>query len=81
MHPAHLALVGISALPGFQAVAANTRRTEPLRFRVSATRADGHTSEWTAIGGNSCDHALTAMDAAGLGGVVRVIDITEAEAA
>lgn len=47
------------------------------RFHVTATRADGSTEAYTAIGGSSCDHTLAAMDLAGLGGVVRVLPITE----
>lgn len=46
--------------------------SQPLRFLVSATRADGHTEHWSATGGCSMDHIQHAMDHAGLGGVVRV---------
>ena len=61
--------------------AANAPSVRPQRFHVSATTADGTTSSWTAIGGSSCDHTLNAMDAAGLGGVVRVVALPEGAAA
>lgn len=54
---------------------------EHLRFRVSATRPDGCTTEYTAIGGTSCGHTMDAIDLAGLGGVVRVVPLAEADAA
>lgn len=47
------------------------------RFHVTAVQPDGTTTAYTAIGGSSCDHTLAAMDLAGLGGVVRVLPITE----
>jgi hypothetical protein len=45
-------------------------------FRISITRADGHTTERMAVGGNSISHTQAAMDEAGIGGVVRVICTT-----
>lgn len=52
-----------------------------LRFRVRATRPDGHTTHYTAIGGTSCGHLVDAMDLAGLGGVVSVQPLAEVDAA
>lgn len=56
-------------------------RVKPQRFRVSATRPDGRTTEYTAVGGTSCGHTMDAIDLAGLGGVVRVVPLAEADAA
>lgn len=50
-------------------------RTKPRQFHVSATRPDGSTSTWAAMGGTSCDHIDAAADVAGLGGVVRVVPL------
>lgn len=50
-------------------------RVAPRHFHVSATRPDGTTSTWAALGGASCDHINTAADVAGLGGVVRVLPV------
>lgn len=47
------------------------------RFHVSAQRADGGTVTWQRQGGSSAQHAQEAMDHAGLGGVVRVLELTE----
>lgn len=61
--------------------AANAPHVRPQRFHVTATTADGQCRTWTATGGASCDHAQAAMDAAGLGGVVRVVALPEEAAA
>lgn len=45
------------------------------RFHVSIVRADGRADTWQRLGGNSIDHALEAQQAAGLGGVVRVVPL------
>lgn len=50
-------------------------RATPRQFHISATRPDGSTSTWAALGGASCDHLSDAIDAAGLGGVARVIPL------
>lgn len=47
------------------------------RFHVSAQRADGCTASWQRQGGSSVQHAQEAMEHAGLGGVVRVVELTE----
>lgn len=85
-HPRSLRPVFLTGAVDFLAPESGNRRfwpvaVKPTRFRVSASRADGHTVEYTAIGGNSCDHTIAAMDLAGLGGVVRVVALAEADAA
>ncbi len=53
----------------------------PARYRVRATRADGHCTQYTAIGGASWAHAANAMDAAGPGGKVSVMRLAAGGAA
>ena len=65
----------ISRTPAAQRPALTQRLSRPPRFLVSATRADGHTDHWHRCGGSSIDHALEAQEAAGLGGVVRVVPL------
>lgn len=47
-------------------------RSAPARYIVEVTRPDGSVDRTVAIGGSTCDHALDAMERAGLGGVVRI---------
>lgn len=76
-----LHLPGIAVLAGHQALAANSPTVGPRRYRISIVTASGEARQRVAIGGTSIEHAADAMDDAGLGGVVRVNDITETEAA
>lgn len=83
---AHLNIVFLSGLANPLRLADNDRRfsvvhTAPRRFRVRATRPDGHTTHYTAIGGTSCGHLVDAIDLAGVGGVVSVHPLLETEAA
>jgi hypothetical protein len=82
----HLNLVFLSGLANPLQMAGGDRRffvcpAPPRRFRVRATRADGRTTHYTAIGGTSCGHLVDAIDLAGLGGVVSVQPLHEADAA
>lgn len=82
----HLNLVFLSGLAKPLQPAEGDRRftvcsAAPRRFRVRATRPDGHTTHYTAIGGTSCGHLVDAIDLAGLGGVVSVQPLPEAAAA
>lgn len=43
------------------------------RFLVDVIRPDGSSERYERMGGSSIDHTLEGMDAAGLGGVVRVV--------
>lgn len=52
---------------------ARWRATEPRRFLVSTQRPDGVCANRTATGGITGQHAQDAMEAAGLGSVVRVL--------
>lgn len=58
------------------------RRSWPLpRYRISVCRADGSSSERSAIGGHTSGHVADAIEDAGLGGQVRVIRLHELDVA
>lgn len=48
------------------------------RFLISVHRADGSASNFERTGGCAAEHAMQAMDEAGLGAVVRVLPMREA---
>ncbi|MCR5864672.1 hypothetical protein [Aquincola sp. J276] len=56
------------------------RNRSPL-FEVCTTRPDGTTQTDLRRGGSSVDHTLEAMEAAGLGAVVRVRRVDQAVSA
>ena len=56
------------------------RNHTPL-FEVCTTRPDGTTQTEHRRGGSSVDHTLDAMEAAGLGAVVRVRRVDQVAAA
>jgi len=72
--------------PDFEAALAaalppRRRAAEVRRFLVTAIRPDGSFDTRQVSGGNNIDHALAAQEAAGLGGVVRVLPLQPGDAA
>jgi hypothetical protein len=69
-------------LPNTTAVASPAAPGAPrTRFKVCAITAAGQRTEYAAIGGSSCGHAVDALDAAGLGGSVSVKPMRSADLA
>jgi hypothetical protein len=70
-----IALEGSAALAVADVAIAKARAAALPRYHVTAVRSDGRARYWYRQGGNSIDHALEAQQAAGLGGVVRVVPL------